>query len=267
VFESISIGIKAFLRDAKLFRCVDGIRRNLPGAQIIIADDGEHTEEKDGLYAELIREGHKVLFLPFDSGFGAKSNAIVDHLSREFLLVGSDDFDFGGVDVAVGIQKMQAVLDREPGLSVVSGRVDNRPYERLLFDYDDGSVKEIYFEGDEKSDFHEVDLTVNYSLIRRRVFWRPSFQFMGWERTPTVWDYDVKIGGGEHGAFFIDLMRENRKVAYVPGVNINQQTGEDSEQYNQFRRRARSSERPCFKKRGIKKYVLADGTIDYEEKP
>lgn len=222
---------------------------------MIIADDGEMTEEKDGLYAELQREGHKIIICPFDSGFGYKSNRIADALERNYLLVGSDDFDFSPTVVRVGIEKMVAVLEENPILSVASGRVDSRPYERILLE---GRVTKTVAEGElflnDERTYHYADLTVNYSLISKNVF-------------KTVrWDDDVKIGGGEHGAFFYDLMKSHFLVAYVPGVNINSQSGEDSPRYHQYRRRAARPERECFKKRGIKKYVLANGTIDYEEK-
>ena len=58
MFEKIAVGIKTFLRDAKLFKAIEGIRTNMPGAQIIVADDGEMTHEKHNLYADLVREGH-----------------------------------------------------------------------------------------------------------------------------------------------------------------------------------------------------------------
>src|ERR1700691_2948142 len=94
MFENLSIGVRTFLRDDKLFRVIEDVRRTLPGAQLIIADCGEMTEEKDSLYAELEREGHIHIDLPFDSGFGRMSNEIVDHLDRPYLLIASDDFDF-----------------------------------------------------------------------------------------------------------------------------------------------------------------------------
>jgi hypothetical protein len=281
MFTRVSIGIKTFLRDGKLFRTVDDIRRNLPGAQMIIADDGEMTEEKDSIYAELIREGHKVLIFSFDSGFGFKSNQIANALDREFLLVGSDDFDFSPPSVAVGIEKMVAVLDGNPTLSVVSGRVDKRPYEFYLEDYGLGTIEErrvrlrLARESESMLLIQEpipCDLTVNYSLIRRKVFWTEGFitdvDGVYWEpkRTSIGWDNDVKIGGGEHGAFFIDLKRAGIKVGWVPGVNIDQQPGEDSERYRQFRRRALAPQRPCFERRGIRKYVCGNGIIDYEER-
>jgi hypothetical protein len=114
------------------------------------------------------------------------------------------------------------------------------------------------------------ELTKNYSLIRRSAFY--SRCWVGDERgstyeevrTPLAWDDDVKIGGGEHASFFIDLKKLGFNVAYVSGVNINAQEGSDSPRYNKYRRRACRPERECFKRRGIKKYVLADGTIDFQ---
>src|SRR6266436_2787050 len=109
--KNISVGIKTFLRDDKLFNTIAAIRRTMPDVEMIIADDGEMTEEKDGIYADLEREGHKVIRMSFDSGFGKKSNAITAALARDFLLVGSDDFSFSPTNVKLGIEKMLAVLD------------------------------------------------------------------------------------------------------------------------------------------------------------
>lgn len=261
MLDRVSIGIKTLLRDEKLFRAVDRIRRNLPGAQMIIADDGDQTEEKDLLYAELIREGHKVLICPFDSGFGYKSNRIVDSLDREFIITGSDDFDFSPASVKMGIEKMLAVLDRNPKLDLVGGRVNNRPYEFFL-SIENGVVTEIEPEKElrEKFEYYDVDLTVNYTMIRRSVF--HNFR----SHINIRWDENQKIGQGEHGAFFVDLKRAGFKVGYVPGVNISSQEGADSERYRAFRRRAMSPERSCFVKRGIKRYVCGNGIVDYEEK-
>ena len=255
-FSRISVGIKTFLRDEKLFYALGGIRINLPGAQIIVADDGEMTEEKDGVYAKLEREGHKVIRLPFDAGFGTKSNAIAGALSREFLLVGSDDFDFYPGDVARGIKEMESVLDRNPELSIVSGRLKGRgPYEFMLLE-SNGIVLEAPCKFDDWDYLPPVGichLTVNYSLIRREVFDKVRH------------DDGVKIGDGDHGAFFLDVKHAGFKVGYIPGVFISHQGGSDSIRYSQFRRRANSPERSCFVKRGITKYVLGNGHVDYEK--
>lgn len=275
MFEDISVGIKTFLRDDKLFRAIDGVRRNLPGAQLIIADDGVLGDKKYNLYTELQREGHIVEHTAFDIGFGAKSNLIADRLTRPYLLTGSDDFDFTPEAVA-GVKLLQGMLDASGDLDVTSGRVNNRPYEFFL-DIKGNTVKERLAEVDYKvmgirPRAYIVDLTVNYSLIRRKVFWTPVFgvldkdgkQTNGEMRNKLRWDDDVKIGGGEHGAFFIDLKWSGFHVGFVPGANIEEQPGQDSERYREFRNRARAKERPCFDRRGIKKYILGDGTIDYD---
>ena len=253
-FTNIAIGIKTFLRDEHLYNAVKGILHTLPGAQIIIADDGRMTPAKSLFYARLRESGHVTGYLPYDSGFGFKSNWIVQSNTRPYLLIGSDDFDFTQ-DVAEGILKLQSVLDNNPEISIASGRVRNRSYEFLL-EEKGGVVKEHPIDVDingRGQSFIECDLTVNYSLIRREVF-----KFVRW-------DDDVKIGGGEHGSWFLDVKRAGFKVAYVPGVNINEQNRASSQEYRKYRARANSPERPCFGRRGIKCYVLGDGRVDYGE--
>ena len=263
MLDKVTIGIKTFLRDGKLFRALDDIQRTMPEVKIIVADDGHHTEEKDGIYGDLVKNGHQVIQLPFDSGFGAKSNAIADALETEYLLVGSDDFDFAPPSVREGIENLTDILDTYPNFDIVSGRVNNRPYEFRLVE-ENGVVTEIpvlsllevdAYSGEVKADLFYCDLTVNYSLIRRRVFEKVR------------WDDDVKIGQGEHAAFFIDVKRAGFGVGcFAGGANINEQVGSDDPVYRNYRRRALGSERICFNRRGVRKYVMANGIVDYEKK-
>ena len=251
----ISVAIKTFLRDDKLLNAVHEIRRTMPDARMIIADDGEMTEEKDGLYAELIREGHQVLVLPYDSGFGLKSNVIVDALQTPYVLIASDDFDFSSSLVREGIERLVEILKSNPDIDIASGRVNHTPYEFDLIDQGSRIVEVPVVVDIKRAQqlFVPCDLTVNYSLIRQEVF------------NHVRWDNDVKIGGGEHGSFYLDCKRAGIQTVWVPGVNINEQKTPDSQRYRQFRNRARSSERPCFDKRSIRKYVLGNGQTDYEK--
>jgi hypothetical protein len=253
MFNDISVGIKTILRDDKLKHTVESLERFYPGIQIIIADDGHigRGSAKFDWYWELSQRGHKVLMMPFDSGFGAKSNIIARVLTRPYLLIGSDDFDFSEPDTVTGIRTMHRILEAKPELDIVSGRVNNNPYEFYLVESPDRTiVEEVRI--DNPQCLTVCDLTVNYSMVRKIVFDRVG------------WDEDVKIGGGEHGAFFLDVKRAGFKTAWVPGVNINTQPGTDSEEYRALRNRARSKERPCFVKRGIKLYTLGDRSVDYE---
>lgn len=255
MFDNISIGIKTFLRDEKLFNSINAIHRRMPGAQMIIADCGEISETKKVIYAGLRELGHHAFVLPFDAGFGAMSNIIADQLSRPLLLVGSDDFDFDDEDVPVGVKQLYHVSER--GFDIVSGRVNNNPYEFNLeiteVAKNTFKIREVPVKIPERIVYQRADLTVNYSLIRKQVL------------SKVGWDSAVKIGGGEHGAFFYDAKKAGLSVVYVPGVNINQQPGEDSERYKKFRARAKAPERPCFDKRGIVEYILGNGQVDYRK--
>jgi GT2 family glycosyltransferase len=257
VFERISIGIKTFLRDEKLFLALASIYKALPDAHIIIADDGEMSNVKAICYDRFQEDGHTVIQLPFDNGFGKKSNAIINNLERDYLLVASDDFDFSAPDVVVGVEKMLAVLDQNPELSIVSGRLRNRgPYE-FYFHENARIIHEVPCNFDSYLDgfkWGECDVTFNYSLIRKEVFEKIKF------------DDEEIIGEGGHGAFFYDVKKAGLKVGYVPGVYIDEMTGRDSDRYRQYRNRACGPSRKCFEKRGIKKYVLGDGRVDYERK-
>jgi hypothetical protein len=251
--SKVSVGIKTFLRNSKLINTIDAISRTMPDAKMIIADCGDHTSEKNKIYADLLCLGHQIIQMDFDAGFGAMSNAIAGRVDTPYLLIGSDDFNFDPPSVRTGIEKMLDVLENSD-VDIASGRVRG-PYE---FDLEDlGSTviehKREMSELDKRSWYVEVDLTVNFSIVKKHVF------------DKVRWLDSVKICGGEHGANFISHKRAGHKVAWVPQVQITEQEGVDSLRYQQYRRRC-GPERPAFDAIGVRKYVLATGQIDYEVK-
>ena len=253
----VCILIKTFLRDGYLLRCLAGIQRTMPDAKIIIVDDGYESSQKIHLYSELRRKGHACEWLPFDSGFGAKSNRGVELADRDYVLIGSDDFDFADPSVRGYVEKMVAVLDALPAVGVASGRVNRRPYEATIEIDGDVAREHQGYAGEGEVNgirYKYCDLTVNFSLIRRAVFEKVK------------WDSDVKIGGGEHGAFFIDVKRAGWKTVYLPGVNINEMKGPMNwahHAYGRFRGRASSPGRICLKRRGISTYYLMGGQVEH----
>ncbi len=103
-FSAVAVMIKTFLRDGFLRKTVRDIEKYLPGAKMVIVDDGVEAPKKIRLYQELASKGHVCRWMPFDSGFGAKSNHGIKFLGdRPYTLIGSDDFDFSGPGVADGI--------------------------------------------------------------------------------------------------------------------------------------------------------------------
>jgi len=163
--------------------------------------------------------------------------------------------------VREGVEAMQKVLDAVPSLALVSGRVDGNPYE-FCWEAGERSLREVrryHGSGEiQGAKYHLCDLTVNYSLIRTKIF-QPQHGGIRWDGGA------VKIGGGEHSAFFIDLQRSYWSVAYVEGANVNQLPRNFqwmNRDYPKMRARARQPGRPCLKARGIDVYVLADGTAE-----
>jgi len=258
MFQNLSIGIKTFLRDNHLRQAIWGIERNFPGAQMIIIDDGHRSSAKESKYHGLRSQGHICEYMCFDSGFGAKSNKMVSFLERPMILIGSDDFIFDESAVE-SVTGMMLAIDH--GWDVASGRVNNRPYEFNFevtpypgqpLDRDFGyQVRERPVLNPQTNPV-PCDLTVNFSVIRKEVF-----QWVGW-------DNDVKIGGGEHGAFFWDCFRNNIRVGYVNGCNINENKEKASDEYREARARAMNPARPCFERRQIKRYILGTGEVDYD---
>jgi hypothetical protein len=262
----VSVMVKTFLRDGYLMACLDGLEQNFADTKIVVVDDGWDTGltatwNKITRAAEMRRKGHSWINMPFDSGFGAKANAAIMQCDREYVLVASDDFNFSEPGVREGVEAMQKVLDAVPSLALVSGRVDRNPYE-FVWEAGDHSLREIPgYHGSGEVDgtkYHLCDLTVNFSLIRTKVF-QPQHGGIRWDGG------DVKIGGGEHSAFFIDLQRSYWGVAYVEGANINQLPRNWQwmhKAYPSMRARARTMGRPCLKRRGIDVYVLGGGTAE-----
>lgn len=261
--SNVTIFLKSFLRLGLLRDCIAGIRKNLPECSVLIIDDSSEAQNIKE-YA-VNRHGNLTsIYMPFDSGFGAKSNEMIGAVSTKYVLIASDDFDFNPPSVREGIEKLHAVLDNTR-MSIASGRVNDNPYEFLLEFGGDGIVdswcKEHpgyygeWYATPENILYKPADLTVNYSLIKTEI--------LGFAPGQLHWDDDVKIGGGEHGAFFIDAKRSGHEVCYVPGVNITELHGDSSKvdpRYGSFRARASQPGRICLKRRGIDRYCCGGTT-------
>lgn len=253
----VCVMVKTFLRDGYLLTCVRGIQNNMPGAKIVIVDDGAENKFKISWYSQLRTQGHATSWMPFDSGFGAKSNEALKFCDRKYVLIASDDFEFTP-ETRIGVENMIHVMETDPDVGVCSGRVNNQPYEALLAV--NGSVVTetagystpvlVTRTGVE---YRLTDLTVNFSLIRKDVF------------KQVHWDDEVKIGGGEHGAFFMDVKKSGWKVAWLPNVTIHEVKGPTDWQdwrYPEYRRRARRPQRECLKKRGVTEYRCMGGSVE-----
>jgi hypothetical protein len=92
-FSQVAILISAFLRDGYLFQAIRDIEAHLPGAQIIIVDDGYESRAKIRKYCQLARRGHMCEWLPFNAPARARLAAAVPHLDREYTWLVEEDVD------------------------------------------------------------------------------------------------------------------------------------------------------------------------------
>lgn len=270
-FDRIDVLVKTFLRDGYLFNTIKGIEQNLPGARMIIVDDGLESKAKITLYSELQARGHVIVWCKFDSGYGHKSNRANEHYDREFVLRASDDWTFDAA-AAEGVKKLIAMMDADKHppvpmhirpIGIASGRVNNEPFEAL--------VRESIFEPTvpglkdmvatlintedivhKDAEFIICDMTVNYSLVRTEVM------------KTMVWDETYKIGG-DHLDLYLHAKKLGFHTAWVRGVNINSQRGfvpGNNPLYGKYRGRARLALPHTFKRHGWASYTDIDGRVD-----
>lgn len=261
-FDRIDILVKTFLRDGLLERTVKGIEENLPGARMIIVDDGHFTKEKVGLYATLQGRGHIIIQCPFDSGYGYKSNRAREHYNREFVLRASDDWVFDH-DAAAGVKLMIEAMDANQYIGIASGRLNNMPYECQIEEKQrpDGLLDlvatriDMEAEGLREKSFVYCDLTVNYSLVRTELM------------VSMVWDEQFKIGG-DHWDLYKHCQNSRLNTVWVRGANINSQKempGDVFPSYANYRRRARLALPETFRRHGWNSFTDWDGRVDTRE--
>jgi len=113
--SEITVGVKTFMRTAKVRACLESLARH-PWREVIVADDGEIDSEREAMYAEAAaRLPLRLLRLPFDTGLSAGRNEIVRQCTTAYLLMLDDD-----QTVPANIGQLAEVLDENPGMGGVS---------------------------------------------------------------------------------------------------------------------------------------------------
>ena len=260
-FNRMDVMVKTFLRDGFMIRTTKAIEHFLPGARIILLDDGWQTPEKTAHYNDLRSRGHVVVQCDYDIGYGTKNNLAAPFYNREFVLRASDDFDFADDNAVRGVRAMFDVLDHDPNVGIASGRMNEEPYEGILV--------MTPVSGDEPKDVVAVpawkngrvlrtpsgteyipcDFTVNYSLIRTELM------------RSMVWDEKFKIGG-DHMDIYLHANKLQWDVVGVPSANINALKpwpGAIHPDYGRYRGRARLSLPHTYRRHNWKSFTGFDG--------
>lgn len=263
--SDITILITSFLRPGYLAECLKRIAANLPECKVLVVDDSQQGDPLTNFAndardiarkldrGEYIEPRPATIHLPFDSGLPAKRNAGAKAIKTKFMLMGSDDFDFGTPEARAGVIKLLETMEEFSKIDVAGGHFNHQPYEGFL-DYVPGShIKESRLDPKLSTEqFYQVDITVNYWMARPELL------------VEIPQDERMKIGG-EHGDWFLSLKEAGKTVVWVPGVNINALPYEPKWQhpdYGTYRGRARNlGHRIFLQKRGITNYYGFDEAV------
>jgi hypothetical protein len=120
VADRLTIVVKTFERPHLLRRLVRSVHRTHPGVRVVVVDDSATPTELDGV---------DTVVLPFDQGVSAGKAAGLATVSTEFVAFLDDDFV---LDRHTGLAGAVAVLEDEPAIDLVGGRVVDLPSFRSV---------------------------------------------------------------------------------------------------------------------------------------
>lgn len=245
----LAILCHTFLRDDKMYKCINSFIEKLPYAKIYLTDGGIISAKKNQFYNELRKKGHTVLLMPFDISPAKARNIIIERIKEEFILKIDDDFYVG--DKTKIWRSLELMIDNKDidilGMGVESARVlskfiydlkidENRNFFNInkneFWDYK--KYKEIKY--------HFCDVTPDFFIARRNIF--PECN----------WDEKYHVGEGLHWDFFYTLKEKKKKVAYTPDSIIYHMKHDDpaSALYTKLRNRKQANMIKLKKKWNIK---------------
>jgi len=116
--EKLTAVVKTFERPETLKRLLDSLFRLYPRMRVIVADDSREPTEDPRV---------RTIRLPFDSGVSAGRQAALEAVETPYLLLLDDDFVFYR---ETDLEAAMAIMEREPRIDIMGGRVVNLPSMR-----------------------------------------------------------------------------------------------------------------------------------------
>lgn len=235
--NSVTALIKTFLRDEYVFRCVESLRQFYPAVQILVADDGHHTDEKE---EKLSRLGVQYIKLPFGSAPICKArNLLVDAAQTPYVLIGDDDFYYTPVSRLHELVSMMEIADIAGGAIVENSLIKH--YEGH-FDRQNGVVLKPLQVKDylrlaplpRGVEYAPVDYCWNFFVARRDALLKAR------------WDERLRASY-EHEDFFLSAQDAGLKTVYCPNSSVLHRYGSpDSFDYQQHRHSGDFKDRKAF---------------------
>jgi len=259
--NDISVGIKTFLRNNRIKRCLSSLV-NKGFKEIIIADDGKRDPEKDKIYDKYSKKlPLKILRLSFDVGVSYGRNKIVKNCNTKYLLLLDDDQTING-----NINNLVEVLNSNRSIGGVSGVLwENHKYRSSACNIQikgNNLIKHVDRDNIDKVKtknglhYYFFDKIPNCTLFRTECL------------NEYKWDNNIKIGY-EHIDYYLNHYINNSKwkFAVCPQVVINHYPGRRpniKSEYLKYRGRKEGSnyKRYVYNKWNIKNVVTGEFFID-----
>lgn len=222
-WSDTAIIVTAFMREKSLLRTIESARLLYPTVDIIIADNGNPSKQKEE-WAEIY--GCEIVQVPFDSGVTVARNAGVKALKRrhKYVVIVEDDIGFGSCS---DLSKWKKILDSDPALGIAGGQL------QVVTDFGGDSIQSyeaelsigasdrtLYLKKIEKPewkkhkgiDYHLADIVLNVFMAKRETL------------DAVQWDENIK-SAPEHCDFFFSLKYRSgdlvpKRVAFVPSVSL-----------------------------------------------
>ena len=217
-YMSVALGTKVFSRDDKLRDLLNSVERH-PIDRVIVADDGETSDEKKSIYSSNWNFDLTVLDLEFDAGLGKGRNTIVNELEEDYLFIMDTDHI-----LPPNVMDLINILRAREELGGVAGLIFEPSYERIY----DGC-----------RDFEESDDgdVLKFITPQKEVEFINGLSFVPWDFIPNAavfrqeavtdysWDEEYVIGW-EHGDFYIGHWKQtNWKFGICPDFLIRHYPG------------------------------------------
>jgi len=180
--KDVTVGIKTFKRDKKLFNLLNSLQKwNFK--EVIVADDSNISPEKRKKYEDMKKKiPLTVLELPFDTGLSQGRNEIVKNTKTKYILFLDDDM------IPYKISPLRRILDEIPDIGGVGGILiennkmkcgaHNLHFKDGYLIRDVNPIPKIKMVGNEP--FFVFDFIPNSALFRTRTLkdipWDPKFK-------------------------------------------------------------------------------------------
>lgn len=258
--EEITIIIKTFLREKRLFCLLESIEKYYKNIKIIIVDDGIKNIES------IIKEKYKLeiryVKIGYDLGLSYGRNLALSLLETKYFLLCDDDFVF---TKETNIMELKNILE-ENNADIVGGVIRNKLNytEGILRKRIRNFIKSLYKKPLIHNYYGEIlkienELTIEYfnqSNFDKFIVTDICLNFFlgNTERIKKTGAWNEKLKIGEHSDFFVRMKENNLKVITTT-MCICDHYPIKTDEYLKYRNRVEEMTKILFESRKIKKQI------------